>query len=122
VRKPNCSNNSSTVEIPLFQIYGRKIRLIECNAKCRYLTKLTCKRTLRHVFYPSEAPFPPKMTPYPRPFTHCIRVYSILIHTGKGGGEELTREKVRGAIVHKASRKYQHDYLYLQSINSIKHQ
>ncbi len=28
------------------------------------------------------------------------RVYSILIHTGKGGGE-LTREKIRGAIVHK---------------------
>jgi hypothetical protein len=33
------------------------------------------------------------------PLTHCIRVYSILIHTGKGGrGErgELTRDKVRG--------------------------
>jgi hypothetical protein len=35
---------------------------------------------------------------------------------------ELTKEKVRGAIVHKAGRKYQHDCLYLQSINSIKHQ
>ncbi len=40
---------------------------------------------------------------------------------GKGRGE-LTREKVRGAIVHKAGRKYQHDWLYLQSLNSIKHQ
>jgi hypothetical protein len=44
------------------------------------------------------------------PLTHCIRVYSIIIHTGKGGrGEELTREKVRGAIFYKAGRKYQHD-------------
>jgi hypothetical protein len=38
------------------------------------------------VFYPSEAPFPP-MTPYSLPpFPHCIRVYSILIPTGRGGG------------------------------------
>ncbi len=36
-------------------------------------------------------------TPYPS--THCLRVYSVLIHTGKGGrgGESWTREKVRGA-------------------------
>ncbi len=34
-------------------------------------------------------------------------------YTGKGGeGGELTRAKVRGAIVHKAGRKYQHDWLY----------
>jgi hypothetical protein len=41
------------------------------------------------------------------PFTvHCIRVYSVLIHTGKGvGGESSTREKVRGATVHKAGSK-----------------
>jgi hypothetical protein len=72
----------------------RKIRLIECNAKCRYLKKLTCKGTLRQVFYLSEAPSPP-MTPY-SPLIHCIRVYSILIHTGKEGGGEITREKVEG--------------------------
>ncbi len=29
----------------------RKIRLIECSAKCRYLKKFTCKGTLRQVFY-----------------------------------------------------------------------
>ncbi len=29
----------------------RKIRLIECNAKCCFLKKLTCKRTLQQVFY-----------------------------------------------------------------------
>ncbi len=28
----------------------RKVRLIESNAKCRYLKKLTCKGTLRQVF------------------------------------------------------------------------
>ncbi len=27
--------------------------------------------------------------------THCIRVYSILIHTGKGGGEERIVEPER---------------------------
>jgi hypothetical protein len=46
-------------------------------------------------------------------------VYSILIHTGKGGGGELTRVKI--TALRKAGRKYQHDRLYLQSINSIKH-
>jgi hypothetical protein len=49
------------------------------------------------------------MTPILPPLTHCIRVYSVLIHTEKGWGAELTREKVRGAIVHKAGRKYHHD-------------
>jgi hypothetical protein len=37
---------------------------------------------------------------------YCIRVYSILIayshREGGEGGGELTREKIRGAIVHKA--------------------
>ncbi len=70
----------------------RKITLIESNAKCRYLKKLTCKETVRQVFYLSEAPSPP-MTPYP---------------PARRGGE-LTGEKVRGALVHKAGRKYQHD-------------
>ncbi len=38
-----------------------------------------------------------------------VRVYSILIHTGKG--RELTREKDRGAktMLQKAGRKYQND-------------
>jgi hypothetical protein len=48
------------------------------------------------------------MTPYSPPLTHFIRAHSKLIHTGKGGGE-LTREKVRGAIVLKAGQKFQHD-------------
>jgi hypothetical protein len=64
--------------------------------------QLTCKGTLRQVFYLSEAPSSP-MTLYSHPYTLCIRVYSILIHTGRGWGE-LTREKVRGAMVHKAGK------------------
>jgi hypothetical protein len=46
----------------------------------------------------------------------------LFIQGGGGRGGELTREKSRGAMLHKAGRKYQHDGLYLQSINSIKHQ
>jgi hypothetical protein len=59
--------------------------------------------------YLSEAYSLP-MTPYSPPETlYTVRVYSILIHNGKrgGGGVELTRE--RGAMLHKAGRKYQHD-------------
>jgi hypothetical protein len=51
----------------------RYIRLIECNAKCHYLKKLTCKGTLRQVFYLSEA-FSPTVTLYthpPCPLIHC---------------------------------------------------
>jgi hypothetical protein len=63
---------------------------------------------------------PPLLWPHSPPF-HTVYVYSVYlfsIHTWKGGrGEELTRKKVREAIVHKAGRKYQHDWLYLQSIN-----
>jgi hypothetical protein len=53
------------------------------------------------------------MTPYSPPL-HNLYVYSVYLFT-QGKGEELTREQVREAIVHKAG-------LYLQSINSIKHQ
>ncbi len=70
--------------------------------------KFTCEGTLRMV-YLSQSPSPP-MTPYPPPLTHCMPIYCILIHSGKGGGE-LTREKVRGATAHEAGSKilYQHD-------------
>ncbi len=58
-----------------YKVHGpflRKIRLIESNTKYRYIKKLTCKGTLRQVFYLSEDPFPP-MTPY-SPLSNCIRV------------------------------------------------
>jgi hypothetical protein len=81
----------------LVKYVRRKIRLIESNARCLYLKELTCKGTLRQVFYLSEAP-PPLHTVYS---IYCTVRYCILIHTGKGGrgGGELTREKVRGTIL-----------------------
>jgi hypothetical protein len=57
----------------------------------------------------------------PPPLTHCILVY---IHTGKGGGGGGRGEQERwlgGQQFTKLGRKYQHDWLYLQSINSDKH-
>ncbi len=58
----------------------RKIRLIEVNTKC-HLKKFT----MRQVFICLRP-----TTPYP-PYKLCISVYSILIHTGKGGGGEGER-------------------------------
>ncbi len=76
----------------------RKIRLIEGNAKCRHLKKLTCKGS------EAQNPVPPP------PLTHCIRMYGYAPYTyslreGGGRGESWTREKVRGATVHKAGSK-----------------
>ncbi len=62
------------------------------------------------MFDLSEAPSP-TMTPYSPSNTlyACIQyTYSHREGEGEDGGE-LTREKVRGAIVHKAGRKYQQD-------------
>ncbi len=79
----------------------RKIRLIEGNAKCRHLKKLTwkglCGRCLS-VWGP-ELHTPPPLTP-------CKRVYSILIHTGKGGkgGEFNQTVGKRGSFTVPASR------------------
>jgi hypothetical protein len=55
------------------------------------IKKLTCKGTMRQVFFCLRP-----TTPYP--LTHCIRVYSILIHPEKGGrgGELNQREEERG--------------------------
>jgi hypothetical protein len=52
-----------------------KIRLIEGNAKCCHLKKLTYKGTLRQVFICLRP-----RTPYPPSPTHFKRVYGILIH------------------------------------------
>jgi hypothetical protein len=85
----------------------RKIRVIKGNAKCLHIKKLTCKGNLWHVFIclrPRSLSPPPLLTHCT--CTVCKRVCSIriLIHTGKGG-KNCTRQKVRGATVHKAGSK-----------------
>ncbi len=86
---------TSTVYLAFLSVTRRKIRLIEIK-QCRYLTKVTCKGTLRQVFYLSEAPSPP-MTPFSPSVTHCELVFINVYGTWRGGGE-LTREKVSGEI------------------------
>jgi hypothetical protein len=80
---------------------GLRYRMPECLCR-RHLPRCRCPAMLIYRYrdfvagvYLSAAPSPP-MTP-DTPFTHCILVYSILIHTGKGEGVEQTRKKVRGA-------------------------
>ncbi len=61
-------------------------------------------------------------SPLPPPPLHTVWILTpVLIHTGKGAGSRWTSEKVRGALVHKRGRKYQHDWTYILSRNSIKH-
>ena len=82
------------------------------------IKKIDLCRDFAAGIYLSEAQNPI----YPPPLSHGIRVYSILIHTRNGGGEESwTRENLEGQQCTKLARKYQHDWLYLQSINSDKH-
>ncbi len=76
-------------EISAHLLAHRKIRLIESNAKCRYLKKLT----LQQVFYPSEAPSPPMTTYSPPPYTPytCIAYLFTL-----GTGEEWIANERKG--------------------------
>jgi hypothetical protein len=67
----------------LIDLESRKIRLIESNAKCRYLKKLVSNTT-------QQLPPPPSHT-----LSVCI-LYTVHV---------LGLEKVRGAIVHKAASK-----------------
>ncbi len=59
-------------------------------------------------------------TQNPIPPPPRIRLYSILIHTGKGvgGGRVEPERRLEGQQFTKLGRKYQHDCLYLQAINS----
>ncbi len=98
------------------------INYIDSIPKCRQLTKLTCKGTLRQVFICLRPP-PIVLTPPPSHTVYCIRIYSILIHTGKGGrgGRDEPERRLEGQQFTKLGRKYQHGLLYIQSINSEKH-
>ncbi len=55
------------------------------------------------------------------PVTHCKNTNPCTYSHREGGGR-WTSEKATWALVHDRGRKYQHDWLYLQSINSIKQQ
>ncbi len=70
--------------------------------------KLTCKCTLRQVFICLR-----QGTPY-TPLTHWY------LYT-KGRGRVEPKRRWEGKQFTKLGRKYQHDWLYLQTINSDKH-
>jgi hypothetical protein len=71
----------------------RKIRLIECNAKCRYIKKWPVKGLCGRCFYLSEAPSPP-MTSYPPPLHTVLYTAYVLIHIGKW--ESLPEKRLEG--------------------------
>ncbi len=58
----------------------------------------------------------------PPPWPILLYVYTIQYTYSHWEEGELAREKVKRAIVHNTGRKYQHKGLYLQTINSFKHQ
>ncbi len=78
----------------------RKIRLTKGNSKCPHLKKLTCKGTLRQVFISRR---PRNRTYSPEHTVYVYTVFSVHIHTGRGGGGNW--EKVRGATVNRAGSK-----------------
>jgi hypothetical protein len=85
--------------------HHRKIRLIEGNAKC-HLNKSTCKMDFAAGIHLSEAQNP---IPLPPPSLHTVHVYRIqYTYSHRKGGrmwESGTREKIRGATVHRAGSK-----------------
>ncbi len=56
---------------------------------------------------------------HPFPATHCLNTVRLLWEGGEGGRGGGQRED-RGAAVHKRGRKYQQDWLNLQSIKPVK--
>jgi hypothetical protein len=102
-----------------FRVYTEKDKTHR--RQCRQLIKLTCKgkRGFATGVYLSEAqnPIPP-----PPPYTLFMWLYTVYLFTQGRGGRRVEPER-RGERQQFAElgRKYQHDWLYLQSINSYKH-
>jgi hypothetical protein len=70
--------------------------------------KLTCKGTLRQVFICLRPRTPyTAYTPIPLPYTMytCKQYSTYFLHREGGRRGDWTREKVRGATVHKAGSK-----------------
>jgi hypothetical protein len=97
-----------------------QISIMSPSPKCWLFFKIDQQRYSEACVYLSTV-----RPPIPPPLFYTLYEYipgPILIHAGKGGGGWWTSVKGRGAIVHKRGRKYQHEWLYLQSLNSIKRQ
>jgi hypothetical protein len=95
------------------------INYIDTKPKCRHLKSWPVKGLCSGV-YRSEAP---SLSYDPIPRLHTVylhTVYLLLIHTEKGGTDEPER-RLEGQQFTRLGRKYQHDWLYLQSVNSDKH-
>ncbi len=78
------------------------------------------------IFKPSYESIPSLAESIPWNRVQCfLNVYKfrlcILIHTGKGGGEIEPERRLEGQQFTKLGQKYQHDWLYLRSINSDRH-
>ncbi len=86
-----------------------QINIIDTKAKCRHLKNLPVKGLCGRCLsvwgsLPSfdAIPYTPPYTLYTYIRVYCIPTYS---HRERGGGGKLTREKVRGATIHKAGSK-----------------
>ncbi len=76
----------------LFSLTRIKIMLIEGNAKCRHLKKLTSKGTSRQVFIclRPRTPYPP---PPPLHTVYGHTVYTVYLFTQGRGGERIEPER-----------------------------
>ncbi len=84
------------------------INYTDTKLKCTHVQKLTCKGTLRQDFIrlrPLSLLWPQTSPLFPYTL-YSVYVYCILIHTRKVAAREFwTRDKIGGAIVHKAGWK-----------------
>ncbi len=117
-RQSSC--NFISYSYSLWQCHGL-IKYIDTKAKCCHLKNWPvnglCGRCLSVC---GPLPSYDRIPSFPPYTLYTCTVYSILIHRGKGGGVEPERRLERQLLT-KLGRKYQHDWLYLQSINSYKH-
>ncbi len=83
--------------ITFISVYCVQKRTVESNVNCRHLKKSYWERDFAVDVYLSEAQ-------NPIPTLNTVHVYTVYLFT-QGRGEERTREKVRGATVHKPGSK-----------------